>query len=57
VRRFRAVFNVPHDPVAELIAGYRSALDRLAGLAVSRARTPRDLVGASFTRGHFVRAV
>ncbi|NUQ11557.1 MAG: U32 family peptidase [Gemmatimonadaceae bacterium] len=53
IRSFRAVFNVPGDPVAELITGYRAAL----GLAHSSGRTPRQVVGQAFTRGHFVRAV
>ena len=52
IRSFRAVFNVPGEPVAELIAAYRAALDP-AGVGP----TPRSLVGATFTRGHFVRAV
>jgi putative protease len=58
IRGFRAVFNVPGDPVQQIVAGYRAALDEL-----SRAETPastslvRELVGGKFTRGHFARAV
>ena len=51
IRSYRAVFNVPDEPVAELIAAYREALDTQQG------RGPRVLVGQEFTRGHFVRAV
>jgi U32 family peptidase len=52
IRSYRAVFNVPDEPVAELVKAYREALD-----SGSRVHTPRDLVGQEFTRGHFVRAV
>ena len=58
IRGFRTVFNVPGDPVRDIVAGYRAALD-----ALSRAETPastslvRELVGGKFTRGHFARAV
>jgi putative protease len=58
IRGFRAVFNVPGDPVRDIVAGYRAALDEL-----SHAETPasmslvRELVGGKFTRGHFARAV
>jgi putative protease len=56
VRRYRAVFNVPGDDVAGIVAGYRALLDDLdAGRRPSRA--VRDLVGERFTRGHFARAV
>jgi putative protease len=52
IRSFRAVFNVPGDRVAELVAGYRAMLDgRVVG------KGPRGIVGQEFTRGHFVRAV
>lgn len=56
IRRYRLVFNVPGDAVAERVAAYREALD-----AVSRgerpSRRPRELMAESFTRGHFARAV
>lgn len=51
IRSFRAVFNVPGEPVGELISAYRAALDG------DSSRGPRVLVGQEFTRGHFVRAV
>jgi putative protease len=51
IRTFRAVFNVPGEPVAELVAAYREALDG------QRHQAARRIVGQEFTRGHFVRAV
>jgi putative protease len=59
IRGFRTVFNVPGDPVREIIAGYRATLDALASSvesAPSMSRV-RELVGGKFTRGHFARAV
>jgi putative protease len=57
IRGFRTVFNVPGDPVMEIVAAYRAALDLLAG-GSERATTPvRELVRGKFTRGHFARAV
>ena len=56
IRAFHAVFNVPGDPIADVIADYRGMLERLA-----RGETPRSTVrehlGGAFTRGHFARAV
>ena len=52
IRSYRLVFNVPGDPVGELVAAYHTLLD---GKAVVHG--PRVLVGQAFTRGHFVRAV
>jgi U32 family peptidase len=57
IRGYRAVFNVAGDPVAEIVAGYRRALDALAAGEASRHAPLRDLVGSAFTRGHFARAV
>lgn len=57
IRSYRAVFNVPGDPVAELVSAYRGMLDELAGGVQSGQADARSLVGASFTRGHFARAV
>lgn len=57
IRNYRAVFNVAGDPVAGLIASYRSALDSLAGGETSQEPGAREIVGSSFTRGHFARAV
>ena len=54
IRSFRAVFNVPDEDVATLIAAYRRALDDLSAESVA---APRTIVGQEFTRGHFLRAV
>jgi putative protease len=57
IRVFHTVFNVPGDPVADLVSGYASALEALAdGRAPDLARV-RSLVHGTFTRGHFARAV
>ena len=56
IRRFRLVFNVPGDAVAERVAAYRAVVD-----AVSRgerpSKKPREVLGDAITRGHFARAV
>ncbi|HWG32908.1 MAG TPA: DUF3656 domain-containing protein [Gemmatimonadaceae bacterium] len=57
VRSFSAVFNVPGDPVTEIIAGYRQLIDSLASGQVVQASSVRSVVGSAFTRGHFARAV
>jgi putative protease len=57
VRGFHAVFNVPDEPVARVIAGYRQMLDDLAAARPARYEPVRSLVGDAFTRGHFARAV
>ncbi len=57
IRQYRAVFNVAGDPVAEVVAGYRQALDALAAGETPRPSAVRALVGSAFTRGHFARAV
>jgi len=54
---YRMLFNVPGDPVAELTARYRDALDALATGAQPAGIGARELVGSTFTRGHFARAV
>ena len=57
IRHMRLLFNVPGDPIADVVAGYRAMLDELAsGERVSTDRV-RTLYGPSFTRGHFARAV
>ena len=57
VRSYRMVFNVPGDPVVDVVGRYREALDAVArGQRVDVARV-RQVVGTSFTRGHFARAV
>jgi U32 family peptidase len=53
---FHVVFNVPGDPVREIVAGYRQSLESLA--RGDDANTiVRAIVGSTFTRGHFSRAV
>ncbi|HMI58840.1 MAG TPA: DUF3656 domain-containing protein [Gemmatimonadaceae bacterium] len=57
IRAYRMLFNVPGDPVAEITARYRAAVDALTDGVTPPARGVRELVGSSFTRGHFARAV
>ena len=57
IRGFRAVFNVPGDPILEIMAGYRRTLEQLASGSELSVSAVRPLVGAKFTRGHFARAV
>jgi putative protease len=57
IRGFRAVFNVPGDPITDIVAGYRAALDALSTESAVQSSAVRELVGARFTRGHFARAV
>ena len=57
VRGYQVVFNVAGDPARAIIAGYRATLERLASGERQGANPVRQLVGSSFTRGHFVRAV
>lgn len=61
LRSYRLLFNVPGEPVAAIVAGYRRAVDALSGeksepwsATVSGIRDSLDSV---FTRGHFARAV
>jgi putative protease len=56
IRRFRLVFNVPGDAVAERVAAYRAAVDTAATTG-KLSRRPREVVGDEITRGHFARAV
>ncbi len=57
VRSYRLLFNVPGDPVADVVARYRESLEAVArGDRVDVARV-RQIVGNAFTRGHFARAV
>jgi hypothetical protein len=51
------LFNLPGDPVGEITSRYREALEALAEGAVPPIQGVRALVGSSFTRGHFARAV
>ncbi len=57
IRGYRLLFNVPGDPVAEIVARWRAALDALAGARTPELAAIRALVGGEFTRGHFARAV
>jgi putative protease len=57
VRIFHLVFNVPGDPVADLVGSYASALSALAGGQSADLARIRTLVHGQFTRGHFARAV
>jgi putative protease len=57
VRSFTAVFNVPGDPVAEIVRGYRDAIDSMVAGTPVRNAAVRSVVGPAFTRGHFARAV
>jgi putative protease len=57
IRNFRLVFNTPGDPVEQLVERYRAAVDALAAGGTLGMSSPRELVGAAFTRGHFARAV
>jgi putative protease len=57
IRGYHLVFNVPGDPVADIVSRYRAALDALARGERPDVAAVRALVGAAFTRGHFARAV
>jgi U32 family peptidase len=57
LRHYRLLFNLPGDPLTEIVAAYRGALDALLGGETADTRRVRALVGGEFTRGHFVRAV
>ncbi|MBX9928387.1 MAG: U32 family peptidase [Gemmatimonadaceae bacterium] len=55
VRRFRLLFNVFGEPVGALVRAWREAVD--APAVAGRAPGLRSLLGDSYTRGHFARAV
>ena len=60
IRGYHLVFNVPGDPVTEIVSSYRHLLDEVAGAAVVsgvEGRDLRTLLGGEFTRGHFARSV
>jgi len=57
LRTFRLLFNVPGEPVGEIVARYRDAIDALAAGGPPPLGAVRALVGGAFTRGHFARAV
>ena len=60
IRGYQTVFNVPGEPIGEVVTSYRHMLDRLAnGDAPDRGETDeiRHALHGAFTRGHFARAV
>lgn len=57
IRAYRMLFNLPGDPVGKITSRYREALEAVAVGAQPPADGVRVLVGSSFTRGHFARAV
>ena len=57
IRGYRLLFNVPGDPIADIVHRWRTAIDALARGDAPDLVGIRTLVGAEFTRGHFVRAV
>src|SRR5205823_2638181 len=60
IRGYQLVFNVPNEPIADVVRAYRRMLDRLAsGLDARLGETDelRALLHGEFTRGHFARAV
>jgi putative protease len=57
LRHYRLLFNLPGDPIGEIVTAYRAALAALAAGETADTRRVRTLVGNTFTRGHFVRAV
>jgi putative protease len=57
IRGFHLLFNVHGDPVAALVARYRTLLDEMHAGQAGTWTSVRELVGGTFTRGHFVRAV
>ncbi|HYV99129.1 MAG TPA: DUF3656 domain-containing protein [Gemmatimonadaceae bacterium] len=57
IRGFQLIFNVPGDPVREVVTRYRLLLDALRAGQPAEWQYVRDVVGNTFTRGHFARAV
>jgi putative protease len=57
VRGFRAIFNLPGEPISDLVSAYRSQLSELARGREAGSGRAREIVGRTFTRGHFSRAV
>jgi putative protease len=56
-RNYRLVFNVPGDPVAEVVSAYRRAIDALGAGTPPEPGGVRQVTGRAYTRGHFARAV
>jgi putative protease len=60
IRGYQLVFNVPDEPIAEIVVSYRRALDRLAAdgtMSTGETEEIRATLHGAFTRGHFARAV
>jgi putative protease len=57
LRGYQLVFNVAGDPVRDVVAGFRAALDALAAGARPETGAVRSALAGEFTRGHFARAV
>lgn len=57
IRGYQMVFNVPGDPVQEIVRAYRDTLDALAAGESPGEGSMRQVIGREYTRGHFVRAV
>jgi putative protease len=60
VRGYQLVFNVPNEPVQDVVAAYRRMLDRLSAghdITYTDSEEIRAALGGAFTRGHFARAV
>lgn len=57
VRSFRLIFNLASDPVAEVVAAYRTSTDAVAHGMRPDPRAVRLPLAEGFTRGHFARAV
>lgn len=57
LRAYHLVFNVPGDPVGELVGRYADALRAVAGGRAPDTESLRGRLGGAFTRGHFARAV
>jgi len=57
IRGYHLVFNVPGDPVADIVRAFRDLLGALASGQRPDASDVRRVVGDEYTRGHFARAV
>ena len=60
IRGYQLVFNVPDEPIQEVVSVYRRMLERLAAgldIAYTDSEEIRAVLGGAFTRGHFARAV
>ena len=57
IRGFQLVFNVPGDDVEAIVSRYRAMIDALEAGGEPDTAGVRRILGTSFTRGHFARAV